>query len=764
MPSNTNEKRIYKKAATVRIAMWSARHRWLTVTLWMIFTIGLFIISLVSGGTKTSDGSNPTSGSYSKTESYQAGQVYNAGVANNAPPSSDSYIVITHPSLKTTDPQFKEMVSKVVQGLQAITYSENGANKPSFANVINPYEVPATAGLIAPDGSALRIVATTLGTSKERSIKLEPLKSALVSLKAQSGDFKISVLNYNWLNDDINRIVSEDLDGSLKITMPLTFGILLLAFGALAAAFVPLILAITALLAAFGFLGLYSQFVTPVSQYATQLIVLIGLAVAVDYSLFMLTRFRAERRNGRDKMTAIEITSSTAGRAVFFSGITVAISIAGLYLLDDDLFRSMATGTIAVVLLSIIGSLTFLPATLSIMGNGINWGRIPYFGREREEGSGFWSPLVGGVMRRPFIAAFVTTLLLLFIAFPVLNLRMGLVGVESFPNSIEGVATINLMNQKWPQGTTLKMNVVVTGANNPDVKVAMDKFREAGLKTAGLSEPSAITISQNGTAGRITFTMGGGENDQANIDLVKKVRKELVPAYFSNLGIQAFVSGDTAQVVDIVKIYTDAMPLVFAFVLGLSFLLLLIAFHSLVIPVTAIILNLLSTSAAYGAMVLVFQEGWFDQQIGIKTTGVIESWVPVFIFTILFGLSMDYHLFILTRIKETKDKGANSNEAVAKGISATSGVITSAAAIMVMVFAVFVTLQLVIIKQVGLGLAVAVFVDATLIRSLLLPATMRLLGKWNWYIPKFLDWIPQVTIEGEPEDASDKEKKHKVAV
>ena len=741
-----------KKPATVKVAMWSARHRWPVIGLWFLFTIGLFVVSISLGGTKTAD-DTAGNGAFEKTEAFKANQVYNAGV-KNTDPSQDMYLVVSHPTLKASDPAFKETVGKIVEKLQGATYTENGQTQPVFSQVINPYSVPPQFGLVSPDNSAVRIVATTKGDDKTVETKQKPVKGLITDFKAQNSEYKVYTLNYNWLNDDINDVVNKDLDGSMKITLPLTFLILLVAFGAVAAAVVPLILAITALLAAFGFLGIYSHLVDPVSSYANQLIVLIGLAVAVDYSLFMITRYRAERRRGRDKLHAIEVASSTAGRAVFFSGMTVAISVAGLFLLDDPTFRSMALGTIVVVMLSILGSLTFLPAVLSILGNGVNWGRLPYFGRDREEGSGFWSKLVQGVMRRPAILMLMTVALLLALASPVLHLKLGTVDIDSFPSKIDGVQAINFMNEKWPNGTTLKMYVMVTNADRPEVMAAIKKFQQDALQVKGLSQPSDIQMSPNGNVARVSFTMAGGRNDEANLSLVKQTRSELVPSHFNAVNTQAYVAGSAASNLDVTKIYTDAMPLVFAFVLGLSFLLLLVAFHSLVIPVKAIILNLLSTAASYGVMVLVFQDGWFGQQLDIKATGVIQNWVPVFIFTILFGLSMDYHLFILTRIKEAKDKGATSNEAVAQGISITSGTITSAASIMVVVFAVFVTLQLVIIRQMGLGLAVAVFVDATIIRCVLLPATMRLLGDWNWYMPKFLDWIPQVTIEGEPEAES----------
>jgi len=560
----------------------------------------------------------------------------------------------------------------------------------------------------------------------------------------------------NWLaNHEISHVVNADLDGSLRITIPLTFAILLVAFGAVVAAFVPLVLAISALLAAFGVLGLYSQLVDPVSPYASQLVVLIGLAVAVDYSLFLVSRFRAELRRGRPVDAAIRTASGTAGRAVFFSGLAVMISIAGLLLLDDPLFKSMAIATISVVLVAVLGSLTFLPATLAILGHRVDRLRVPFFGRRREEGTGIWAAIVRAVMRRPLIVGLVTAAALLAVGTPVARLHLGAVDLSSFPDSVNSVRAFRLIDEKWPQGTQLQLQVAVTKVNEPGTNEAIGRLERALLAIPGLSGPATAQTSEDASVAMVSVTMSGGQNDESNRDIVRQVRDDVVPSVFGGLpGVRALVTGDAAYVLDQVQFYERGMAEVFAFVLGLSFVLLLLAFRSIVIPIKAIVLNLLSTAASYGVLVLVFQEGWFGSVVGVRTGGVIESFVPVFVFTILFGLSMDYHVFILTRIKETKDRGATSNEAVERGISVTSGTVTSAAAIMVAVFAVFVTLQLVIIKQLGLGLAIAVLVDATVIRSVLLPASMRLLGDWNWWLPRWLGWLPRVTIEVDDDEPS----------
>jgi uncharacterized membrane protein YdfJ with MMPL/SSD domain len=764
-----------REPATVRIAMWSARHRWPVAALWFVATVGLLVVSLSMGGINASDANeNPNE---QQIEASKAYDVFNAGGTND--PYEQVIVVVGGATGATSDAAFQAAVGDLVEQLKASGADYGGAQTPTFSQLADPFTAPAEAGLVAPDGSTVRIIGRIDGDDTRVTPLIAPVKPILDSARAAHPDLRIHAISSTFINDDINKLINEGLDSSLSLTIPLTFIILLFAFGAIVASIVPLVLAITSLVAAFGILGIYSQVVGPVSPNATQLIVLIGLAVAVDYSLFMITRFRVERRAGRDRAKAIEVSSSTAGRAVFFSGLAVMISLAGLVTLGVSLFTSMAIGTISVVFVSVVGSLTFLPATLSILGDRVNLGRpaawlprlavalplgpLSRWGRSalcwldargtRQEGSGFWGRLVTRVMARPVLMTVASVAVLLLLASPVLFLRTGITDITAFPDSIDGVAGIKLLNEKWPQGTDLQLQVVVTDADKAETKAAIERLKTDGLAIAGLSEPVTVTPSHDGKVALVGFTMGGNRNDDANRDIVRTVRTHLTPAVFAGLpGVQAYVTGDAAFSVDVTKVYADGIPLIFGFVLGLSFLLMLVAFHSIVIPIKAILLNLLSVAAAYGVMVLVFERGWLAGPLGITPSGVIESWVPLFIFTILFGLSMDYHLFILTRIKEARDRGLASRPAVAKGISVTAGVITSAASIMVVVFAVFVTLKFVFIQQLGLGLAVAVFIDATLIRSVLLPASMTVLGDWNWWMPRFLDWIPRVTIEGDPDE------------
>ncbi|MBI2776299.1 MAG: MMPL family transporter [Chloroflexi bacterium] len=766
--------------ATVRVAMWSVRHRWLVAVLWFVGTLGTFGVSLQAGGIRSLDASGDPN--EQATEAQTAYDVFNAAGGSGTTidePSERLVLVLAGSPGAATDPAFQAIVTKLLADLGAATVEIDGSRTPTFRELVDPFSAPPAAGLVSSDGSAVRIVGRVPGERPAVKRLLVPVRPIVDAVRAANPDLAIHIVSSTFINDDIDGLISGDLDSSLRLTIPLTFLILLLAFGAIVASVIPLVLAITSLLGAFGILGLYSQLIGAVSPNASQLIVLIGLAVAVDYSLFMVTRFRTERRGGRSVPEAIQVSSSTAGRAVFFSGVAVVISLAGLFTLGIALFSSMAVGTIGVVLVSVVGSLTFLPATLAIAGDRVNLGRpatwLPRLARRvpigpvrgwgasalawlesraaRPEGSGFWGRLVTAVMARPVALTLLATAVLLAAASPVTRLHTGVTDITGFPSSIDGVAGIRLINEKWPQGTDLTLDVVVTDAADPATQAAIETFRTRALALPGLGEPVTVAPTRDGSVVMLSFTMSGGQNDRANREIVRTIRATTAPSAFGNLeGVRVYVSGDAANSLDVTDIYANGTPRIFAFVLGLSFLLMLVAFRSIVIPIKAILLNLLSTAAAFGLLVLVFQDGWLAEPLGITAGSVIESWVPVFIFTILFGLSMDYHLFILTRIKEARDRGLDSRAAVAQGISVTSGTITSAASIMVVVFAVFVTLKFVFIQQLGLGLAVAVFIDATLIRSVLLPASMTLLGEWNWWLPGFLRWLPQVTIEGHVEE------------
>src|SRR5919197_938214 len=670
----TRSVRAPRRPWTVRLASWSAHHRWPVAGLWFAITAGLFVASLLAGGTNSAAAvSNDDRPKYESGEAYEI--FGRSGPA--APPSQQLLVIVAANGTTTDDPALRAVIEDAVGRLSAARATVTGTDEPALQQVVDPLTAPADLRLVAPDRSAVRIPARVPGQGEEVKARIAPMPPLLASLRADHPGFEIHGLNSTLANDDIQHLVNGGLDASLRLTIPLSFLILVVAFGAVVAAFVPLLLAVTALLAAFGLLGLYSQVVGPVSPYAGQLLVLIGLAVAVDYSLFMVSRFRTERRHGRDRLAAIGVASSTAGRAVFFSGLAVMLSVAGLFMLDDPLFRSMAIGTIAVVLVSVIGSLTFLPATRAILGDGVNRLGVPIIGRDRTEGSGVWATIVRAVMRHPVVAVVVVGAAMVSVATPVARLHMGTADFEAFPDSIDGVQAVNLLNRRWPQGSSLQLQVVATKADEQPTKDAIARLTDRALQIDGLSRPVDTRVSADGTVAMVSFVMSGGQNDVRNREVVQELRHEVVPAVFGGLPrVQALVTGDAAYTADVAGYYANGMPLVMGFVLGLSFMLLLVAFRSIVIPIKAILLNLLSTGAAYGLLVIVFQDGRLADVFGFKA-GPIEAFVPVFIFTILFGLSMDYHVFILTRIKEARDRGLSSNEAVARGIAVTSGTVTS---------------------------------------------------------------------------------------
>ena len=488
-----------------------------------------------------------------------------------------------------------------------------------FAQLVDPYGVPAEAGLISADGTTVRIVGAVSGDAAAIAPKLDAVRPVLDAARTDHAGYAIHALSTTLMTADLNEIILADLDGSLKLTLPLTFLILLVAFGAIVAAGVPLVLALSSLLAGFGILGIYSQLVAPVAASASQLVLLIGLAVAVDYSLFIITRFRSERRLGRDKHGAIEVASGTAGRAVFFSGIAVAISIAGLFTLGVDMLTSMAIGTHR----RRPGVGPRQPHVPAGHARDPRRSREPWTDpvprprpqrghgpvgparRPRRPPAGRPRP---GRGRRPGVG----------MALPLGHLRMGQTDITSYPAEVDGVAAVKLLNEKWPEGTTLQLHVVVTHADQAATQTAIAELETAAIAAGGLHGPAVITPSNDGAVARVTFVMPGSQNDPANHATVERLRDEVIPSVFADVPeVDAYVSGAAASVLDSTKVFSDGLPMVFAFVLGLSFLLLLVAFRSIVIPTTAILLNLLSMAAAYGVLTLVFQDGWLARSIGI---------------------------------------------------------------------------------------------------------------------------------------------------
>jgi RND superfamily putative drug exporter len=585
------------------------------------------------------------------------------------------------------------------------------------------------------------------------STPVEPIRAAVASAARAHPPLTIEETGDVSASEARDRTVERDLHRAELLSIPVTLLVLLFAFGALTAALVPVLLALSAVAAGLGLLGPLSQFF-PVEDSAKTVVLLIGMAVGVDYALFFVARSRAERRRGAAIEDALETTVLTSGRTVLVSGATVAIAMAGMYLVGVATFSGIATAAIAVVACAVLGALTVLPATLRLLGGRIDRGRIPFLPRVRSEGGGrFWPALVDRVTRRPLLAAVLSTALLLALAYPALSLRISkpsdlALSAQSEP----ALRTLGEVRRAFPSaGETAVVAVEAPPATLGQVSGQLARLSRLAVRE-GLAGPPIDPIRTSSTAGStsaaILLPLSGNGANPSSRHAVEQLRKRLIPATLGRVGgVEATVTGPTAEDVDFTRQVRHALPYVIAFVLALAFLLLMLAFRSIVVPLKAIALNLLSVGAAYGVLALVFQHHWAEPLLGFRSNGTIVSWLPLFLFVVLFGLSMDYHVFVLSRVREAVDRGLPTDQAVRASIATTAGVVTAAAVVMVGVFALFGTLSSLELKQAGVGLAVAVLLDATVIRGVLLPATMKLLGEGNWYLPRRLDWLPSFAHE-----------------
>jgi RND superfamily putative drug exporter len=543
----------------------------------------------------------------------------------------------------------------------------------------------------------------------------------------------------------VNTLFADDLSSAGALSIPLTLIILVCAFGALVAAGIPLILALTAVFGTMGLLAIPSH-AMPVDQSVPAIVLLIGLAVGVDYSMFYLRRFREERAAGRDQRAAIEAAAATSGRSVLISGLTVMVAMAGMFLTRDATFASFGMATMLVVAMAMIGSLTVLPALLSKLGDRVDRLHVPFIGRRRGGEGRIWSGIVERVLARPVASAVIATSILLALAAPAVQLKMATPGPDSFPKWLPMIKTYERMQRAFP-GTALPVNVVVKApdVNAPAVRQAIARLEQSALATGYAKQPISVAVNPGHTVANITVPIVGKGTDGDSNDALAAMRNQVVPQTVGALpNIDAGVTGLTAGWKDSQDQMRSTLPLVVGFVLLLAFGLMLVAFRSIVVAIKAIVLNMLSVAAAYGVLVLVFQHGFGQGLLGFTTTAGIAPVVPMLLFVILFGLSMDYHVFIVSRIREAYDRGEDMDASIARGIRSTAGVVTSAAIVMVAVFSVFATLSLLMFQQFGVGLAVAILIDATIVRAVLLPATMKLLGSHNWYLPSWLQWLPRL--------------------
>jgi uncharacterized membrane protein YdfJ with MMPL/SSD domain len=543
----------------------------------------------------------------------------------------------------------------------------------------------------------------------------------------------------------------EDLkNGELFFGAPVALVILLLVFGAVVAGVVPLMLAIVSILVALALVALLAQ-AYELSVFTQNMLTGMGLALGIDYSLFTLSRYREERLGGREKNDAIATAGATAGRAVLFSGIAFVLAMLGLLLVPSTIFRSLAAGAILVAIVSVIAALTLLPAVLALLGDRVNALRIPFFGRATEQAGRegrFWGAIVRWVLRRPVLSLVLAAGLLVALAAPVLALDTGTSGPATLPDRFESKQGFLLLNEEFPKETTDPVEIAVAGdVETPAVEEALARLEDEFASRPIFGAP-VVETNATGTVARVTVPIAGDANGARAIEAVRDLRADMVPVAFAGVDAEVYVGGATAEELDYHDTVDYWLPLVFVFVLGLSFLLLTIAFRSIVVPATAVAMNLLSVGAAYGLLVLVFQEGVGNELLGLREAETIDAWVPLFLFAVLFGLSMDYQVFLLSRIRERYSQTGDTEAAIAFGVGSTARIITGAALIIIAVFWGFAMGDTIAFQQMGFGVAVALLIDATIVRSVLVPATMKLLGERNWYLPAWLEWLPDVHVEG----------------
>jgi uncharacterized membrane protein YdfJ with MMPL/SSD domain len=705
-----------------RMGRWSADH-WKTATFgWLAFVVVAFALGGMVG-MKTIDPNAAGPG-----ESGRMDKILDAGFKQ---PAGES-VFIEHPSLRTTDPAFTAAIKDVVADISSV-----GA----VQNVRSPQ--------IAKNGRAVLVEFQIRGDPDDAVDKIDPVLARVDEAQRAHPQFFIGEFGDASAVKAVETAFADDLGKAGLLSLPITLAILAIAFGALVAAGIPLLLALTAVLATFGLIALPSHII-PVAQQAPALVLLIGLAVGVDYSMFYLRREREERAAGRSERAALEAAAATSGRSVLISGLTVITAMAGMFLTGDKVFASFGIATILVVAVAMLGSLTVLPALLSRLGDRVDRVRIPLVSRlRRDDGDGrIWGAIVDRVMRRPLLWAGLSAGLLVVLALPALQLRMAQAGPDTFPKSLPVVQTYDRMQDAFP-GTALAASVVVKApdVNAPTMRAAIQRLERRALASGRMYEPITVDVNDAGTVADITVPIKGKGTDAESNASLAVLRDELVPTTVGAFpDADAGVTGLTAQWLDSTDETKANLPPVVAFVLVFAFLLMLVAFRSPVIAAKAIVLNLLSVGAAYGVLVLVFQHGVGKGLLGFSSTAGIAPEVPLLLFVILFGLSMDYHVFLLSRIREAIQRGASTDEAVAHGIKTSAGVVTSAAIVMVAVFAVFIALSMLFFKQFGVGLAVAILIDATIVRGVLLPASMKLLGDWNWYLPNWLQWLPRLDV------------------
>jgi RND superfamily putative drug exporter len=709
---------------------WSASHRKVAIFGWLAFVISAVVIGSNVGLT-TIGQQNHNVG-----EANRADQILKrAGFAESTPLTE--IVVVQGKRMTIGDPAFRSAVSVVI-GAVAPYHSE-------IDNVRSPL-ARANRSLLSADGRTALVEWNMRGTLNHAEARIDPLTRAVAGIARAHPELYIGEAGQVSSSKALNNMFNEQLGKAGERSLPLTLLVLLVVFGSLVAALLPLALALSSVIATVGLVSIVSH-ITPMDGSVSTVVLLVGLAVGVDYTLFYLKREREERAAGRENGAALRAAAATSGRSVLISGATVMIAMAGMLFSGDKTFESFSIATMIVVGVAILGSLTVLPALLAKFGDGVEKGRIPFIWRlhRPQGGSRVWARIITPALRHPVVATVTAAGVLLALAIPTLSLHTAQSGARSLPHNAPTVAALDRVEAAFPGQGRPAVVAVKANTDSPAFKTAVAELRSATASAGHLYGAVEVERSPAGNVARISIPLAGSGTDATSTKALLTLRNRLLPETIGHVPSASYaVTGQTAGSYDWNQMMKGAMPIVIAFVLTFAFLLLLVSFRSIVIAAKAVVLNLLSVAAAYGVVVAVFQWGWGEHLLGFKSSGAITPWLPLFMFVLLFGLSMDYHVFILSRIREAYDRGRSTEDAIAHGIRTTAGTVTSAAVVMVGAFAIFATLPILAMKQMGVGLAAAVLIDATIVRGVLLPASMRLLGSWNWYLPSWLGWLPEL--------------------
>ncbi len=718
-----------------RMGRWSASHWKTAVFGWLAFVIAAVAIGAVVG-TKQIDQNNSNVG-----QAHRADQMLRDAGFQSDPQTE--IVLVQSTSHTATDPAFRAAVNDVVSTVKPF---------PTIENLRSPYDA-GRSDQISADGHTVLVEWDMKGDNKVATSHIDAITTATGKLAAAHPGFYVGEAGSISSGKALNKAFNEQLAQAGERSIPLTLLILLLVFGAIVAAGVPLLLALTAVIGTIGIVALPSHLV-PMDPNVSAVILLVGLAVGVDYSLFYLKREREERAAGKSHEAALEAAAATSGRSVLISGVTVMIAMAGMLFSGDKTYLSFGIATMIVVAVAMLGSLTVLPALLSRLGDRVEKGRIPFLNRLRRPSgeNRFWSAILTPALKHPLVSAVASAAVLVVLAFPALHIHTAQTGLDALPKGIATVGTIQKIQKSFPGGADPAIVAITADTDSSATKAAIAELRKEALATGQMRGPIEVDVNAAHSVARVAIPLVGNGTDARSNAALATLRNTVLPATVGKLLPDASyaVTGGTAASVDANALLKHSWPLVFGFVLTFAFLLLLISFRSLVIAGKAIVLNLLSVGAAYGVLVAVFQYGWGENLLNFRSNGGIAFWLPIFMFVILFGLSMDYHVFILSRIREAYDRGMSTGDAIEHGIKTTAGVVSSAALVMVGVFSIFATLPILDMKELGIGLAAAVLIDATIVRAVLLPASMKLLGDWNWYLPSWLGWLPRVENHGDP--------------